>query len=113
ERHRSSEPFNHVGKIVERVVETPVWRRFGLSETRKIWRDEPKTVREQWYQFTEHMAGGRKAMQQQQNRRVARPCLSVENLYVLDGLKSVSGCHYIFLSDFPERYAISSIDIID
>src|SRR5690606_18411745 len=85
--------LDHIGKAVERVVKRPTWRRLGLSEAGQVWCDEPKAVSQQGNQVAEHMAGTREAVQQQDDRGVARPRFTVEDVDVTDSSKPIASFH--------------------
>ena len=54
---------DHARDIVERVTEFFSWRHIGLTEPRKVRRDDMKSVGEKRNQVTEHVARAREAMQ--------------------------------------------------
>jgi len=74
------EPVNDPRDIVECTGERAAVRHVGLAEPGKIRRDDAKPIRELRDEVTEHVAGARKAMQQQECRRVFKPCLTVEDV---------------------------------
>jgi len=56
--------LDHVGDVVEGVAEFFSQRHVGLTEPRKVRRDDMKSVGEQRDQVTEHVARARKAVQE-------------------------------------------------
>ena len=74
------EAVDDAGDVVERVGEFVARRHVRLAEAGQIGRDDVEAIREQRDQITEHVAGARKAMQQQQLRRIRRPGLAIEDL---------------------------------
>jgi len=70
--------------ILERVSEGAARRHVGLPKRREIGSNEMKPVRELRDEIPEHVAGGRKAVQQKDRWRVLRPGLAVENAYAVD-----------------------------
>ena len=78
------EAIDDVCDILECVSEGAARRHVGLSKRRQIWSNEVKPVRELRDEIAEHMAGGRKAVQQEDRWRVLRPGLAVENADAVD-----------------------------
>src|SRR5260370_42052874 len=70
---------DHTGDVVERVTEFFSWRHIGLTEPRKVRRDDMKSVAEERDQITEHVSRAREAVQQRQLRRIRWPRLAIEN----------------------------------
>src|SRR5262249_13455461 len=77
-------PIDDVRDILERVSESAGRRHVGLSKTGQVGSDEDKPVRELWDEIAEHVASGRKAVQQKDCWRVLRTGLAVENTDALD-----------------------------
>jgi len=50
----------------------------------RFWSDEAKPASELWDEIAEHVAGGGKAVQQDDRWRLVRPSLAVENLDAVD-----------------------------
>ena len=64
------------------------------SKSRQIGCDDVKSIGKPRDEVSEHMAGARKAMQQQQRLRVRRPCFAIENIEALDiGLPKADFVH--------------------
>jgi hypothetical protein len=76
--------LDHARDVVERVAEFFSRRHVGLTEPRKVWRDNMKSVGEPRDQVSEHVAGTWEAVQQQQPRRIGWPRLAIENLETID-----------------------------
>src|SRR5690606_6661056 len=64
------ETVDNVSQSVETVGELAPRGRFSLSETRKIGCDYAIAISQFGYEVPEHVAGGRKAVEQQNNWRV-------------------------------------------
>src|SRR6266436_4465520 len=73
-------PIDDIRNILERVRKGVARRHVGLPKARQVGSDEAKSVRELRDEITEHVAGGRKAMQQQDRWRVLRPRFPIEDL---------------------------------
>jgi hypothetical protein len=88
------EPVDDLRDIVECVRERAAVRHIGLAKSRKIGCDDVKSFGEPRDEVTEHMAGARKAMQQQQRLRGRRPRFAIENIEALDiGLPKADFVH--------------------
>jgi hypothetical protein len=81
---------DHVRNTVERVTEFLPRRHIGLAEAGKVRRDDMKSISNERDQVTEHVARAREAVQQQELRRIGRPCLAIENLEAIDIDRAVS-----------------------
>src|SRR5262245_13784256 len=91
---------DHTGNVIERVTEVFSRRHIGLTEPGKVRRDDMKPVSEERDQVTEHVAGAREAVQQQELRRLGRPRLAIEHLEAIDISRAVlDRRHYTGLSN--------------
>ena len=66
-------------------------RHVGLTEPRKVRRDDMKSVGKERDQVAEHVARAREAVQQQQHRRISWARLAIENLETIDIGRAVLG----------------------
>src|SRR5262249_8026077 len=71
------EAVDHLSHPVEAM--TASWH-LGISEARQVRSDEVEAIAQKRDQVPKHVAGGRKAMQQQELRRARRNGLAVEDL---------------------------------
>jgi hypothetical protein len=95
--------LHHAGDVVERVTEFFSWRHIGLTEPRKVGRDDMKSVGEERDQVAEHVARAREAVQQQQLRRIGWPRLAIENVEAIDIGRAVpGGRHQILLCNLTD-----------
>src|SRR5882724_253505 len=78
------EAINDVRDILEGVSEGTARRHVGLPKRRQIGSNEMKLVRELRDEIAEHVAGGRKAVQQKDRWGVFWPGLAVENADAID-----------------------------
>jgi len=58
------EALDHLRYVVECVIELLSRRHVGLAEAGKVRRDHVELIGEPWNQFAEHVASGRKAVQE-------------------------------------------------
>src|SRR5262249_51284758 len=56
--------IDYAGDVVESVTEVFSRRHIGLTEAGKVWRDNMKSVGEEWHQVAEHVTRARKTVQQ-------------------------------------------------
>src|SRR5262245_10667701 len=98
-------PVDHAGDVVERVAELISWRHVGLTKARKVRSDDMKFVGEQRDQITKHVACARKAVQQQQLRRVGWPRFTIEDLETVDIGRAISDRHH----ENPPLFVTSSM----
>src|SRR6267142_3077174 len=78
------EAIDDIRDILERVGEGAARRHVGLPKRRQVGSDEVKPVRELRDEIAEHVAGGGKAVQQEDRWRVLRPSLAVEDPDAVD-----------------------------
>ncbi len=78
------EAIDDVCDILERVSESIARRHVGLAKRREVGSNEVKPVRELRDELAEHVAGSRKAVQQEDRWRFLRPGLAVENADAVD-----------------------------
>ena len=68
----------------ERIGERLVVGRGAFAKSRIVGRDDVVAIRERRDQVAEHVRRGRKAVQQQHDRRILRPRLAVEDVDAVD-----------------------------
>src|SRR6267378_601130 len=78
------EAIDDVCDILECVDEGAPRRHVGLPKPGQVGSDEAKLVRELRGEIAKHVAGGGKAVQQEDRWRVLRPSLAVENADAVD-----------------------------
>src|SRR5262245_19236509 len=78
EAHHLDEAIDDVRDIFERIREGAPRRHVRLPKPRQVGCDEAKPVFELRHEIAEHVAGGRKAVQQKDRWRVLRPGFAIE-----------------------------------
>jgi hypothetical protein len=78
------EAIDDIRDILERVSECAARRHVGLPKRRQVGSDDAKPVRELRDEIAEHVAGGGKAMQQENRWPLRRPSLAVEYIDAVD-----------------------------
>src|SRR5580698_3164212 len=84
EPNHLGEAVDHAGQMIEGVSKVPGRRHIRAAEARQVGRDEPKAVGEHRNEIAEHVARGRKAMQQQKHGSVCGTRLTVKDLEAVD-----------------------------
>src|ERR1700678_2929999 len=84
EPNHFGEAVDHAGQMIEGVGKVRGHRHIRAAEARQVGRDEPKAVGEHRNEIAEHVARGRKAMQQQENGSVCGAGLTVKHLEAVD-----------------------------
>ena len=89
--------LDDIGEVVERIVELVPRRHVRLTEARQVRRDDMEAIHQERDQIAKHVTGARKAMEQEQLRRIGRSSFPIEDLeaihvggLVLDGGHGVS-----------------------
>ncbi len=91
--HGLDEAFDHPGKTIEAVIEGLAPGRRRVAEAREIGGDDAVAIGQEWDQIAEHVRGGREAVQQEEDRRIARTRLPVEDADIADLLGAVADRH--------------------
>ncbi len=86
------EAIDDVRDILECVDEGAPRRHVGLPKPRQVGSDEAKPVRELRDEIAKHVAGGGKAVQQEDRWRVLRAGFAIEYFYAVDIHLPVSDC---------------------
>jgi len=72
--------LDDIGEGVERIGKPVPRRHVRLAEAWQVRRDDVEAIRQERDQIAKHVAGARKAVEQQQLRRIVGSSLAIEDL---------------------------------
>ena len=90
---RVGEAIDELGESVERIGELSARRGFRVAEAGEVGRDHAVAIGEPGDQVAEHVRRGRKAVQQEQDRRVGGPGRAIEDVDVAHSDRLVRNAH--------------------